>query len=93
MKTSILAVTESFMVLNREEYTDDIVGLAEDIVETFDLMYVDEEKILQAAIYIEEKNSTPFDAFHAALSEGMPIISSDEFYEDIGTENRNFREK
>jgi hypothetical protein len=56
-------------------------------------MHVDEEKIIQAAIYIEEKGSTPFDAFHTALSEGMPILSSDKFYEDIDTENRNFRDK
>ena len=56
-------------------------------------MDFDEERVYQAAIYMEEQVLTPFDAFRAALLEGMPILSSDEFYEGIDSENRNFRKK
>jgi len=93
IKTSVLGVAESFIVLYRKDYTDDLLAVAEDINEIFDLMDIDEEKVLNAAIYMEKQGLTPFDAFRAALSEGIPILSSDEFYEDIDTENRNFRKK
>ncbi len=93
IKTSVLGVAESFIVLYRKDYTDDLGAIAEDVDEIFDLMDFDEEKVYQAAIYMEEQVLTPFDAFRAALLEGMPILSSDEFYEGIDSENRNFRKK
>lgn len=93
IKTSVLGVAERFIVLYRKDYTDDLVAVAEGINEIFDLMDIDEEKVLNAAIYMEKQGLTPFDAFRAALSEGMPILSSNEFYEDIDTENRNLSKK
>lgn len=93
IETSMLALAEVIMILDRDYDIENFSPIARDILSFCDLMYTDEETVLQAMFYIDEKNSTIFDAFHAALSEGMPILSSDEFYEDIDTENKNFRNK
>jgi predicted nucleic acid-binding protein len=93
IETSVLALAEVVIILKRDYEIENFSPLVRDILSFCDLMHADEETVLQAMFYIDEKNSTIFDAFHAALSEGMPILSSDEFYEDIDTENKNFRNK
>lgn len=80
--TSAQAVLEVLMVLDLEDI-DNFPALVEDILGIADLLYLEEEKIFQAAFYMEE-GATPFDAFHAAISKDMPIISSDKKYDELG---------
>lgn len=82
--TSSHALLEILMVLDMEE-VEDVPELVADILEIAELLYVNEETAFQAAFYMEE-GATPFDAFHAALSNGRAIIGSDKNYDELGLE-------
>ena len=44
------------------------------------------EEGMEAAHLIKDENFNIFDAFHAVLSRGMPIASSESMYDKIGKE-------
>jgi hypothetical protein len=39
-----------------------------------------------------EEGATPFDAFHAAMSGNMPVISSDKKYDELGLQRIDLEE-
>lgn len=79
--TSIITVLETIVVLKRSGIKN-TPAIIEDILEIADPMYVDEDKLFQAAFYMKD-GANPFDAFHAALSNEHTIISSDSIYEEL----------
>lgn len=88
--TSSHAILEVLMVLDFENIND-FPGMVEDILGIADLLHVDAETVFQAAFYMEE-GATPFDAFHAAFAEGIPLISSDKKYDELGIERIRLEE-
>ncbi|MFB6100181.1 MAG: type II toxin-antitoxin system VapC family toxin [Candidatus Nanohalobium sp.] len=91
IETSYLSILESIMVLKRSGI-EDTVEIVKDILDIAELIHVDEETVLKAAIFMEEKDANPFDAFHAALAQERTIISSDSIYDEIGKEKSDLRE-
>jgi predicted nucleic acid-binding protein len=82
--TSAATFLETIIVLKRSGIKD-TAALVEDILGIVNVLEVDEEVLFQMAFYMDE-GANPFDAYHAAISGEMPIISSDSVYDELGKE-------
>ena len=63
--------------LNVEDAIGSIFSMAE-------VEGITKEEAMEAAYLIKNENVSVFDAFHAALSRGRPIASSEHIYDKIG---------
>src|SRR3989338_6205464 len=80
--TSTATIVEVALVcerlnLNVEDAIGSIFSMAE-------VEGITKEEAMEAAYLIKNENFSVFDAFHAALSRGRPIVSSEHIYDKIG---------
>ncbi|MFW6003603.1 MAG: PIN domain-containing protein [Halanaeroarchaeum sp.] len=77
--TSQFALIELLLVAYREERNAErVVANASTLVE----VRGDVDAVVAAATYVEDHGFTPFDALHLVESDGDPIVSSDDTYEE-----------
>lgn len=78
--TSQFTLIELLVVAYREDLdTERVVANAAALVE----VRGDVDTVVAAATYVEDHGFTPFDALHLVESDGEPIVSSDEAYDDF----------
>jgi len=78
--TSDLSLIELMLVAYREDRNvERIVTNVSALLE----VRGDEERVLAAASYVSARGLTPFDALHAVVANGDPIVSSDQSYDGI----------
>jgi predicted nucleic acid-binding protein len=84
--TSSLSYLELLLVLER--HTFDFVRLFSNLLDLVPVRYEHEQQIVLKGVTYFEEGLTPFDAFHAstAETEGLPVLSSDNAYEDVDSE-------
>jgi len=84
--TSSLSYLELLLIRERHEY--DFVRLFANMLELVPVGTDEERQIVLKAVHYYEEGMTPFDSFHAATAEtrGLPILSSDNAYEDVDPE-------
>lgn len=83
--TSIVTAIEIALISKRKG----IEHIEDAFASLFDLSSVEgisREECMEVAYLIEKENFNVFDAFHAVLSRGMPIASSEQMYDKIGKE-------
>jgi predicted nucleic acid-binding protein len=84
LETSLVALAEFLAV--SERYDFDRTRAMANLLEIVDLGEEEQQIALKAATYQDEKETTSFDAFHAATVEtrGIGVISSDSVYDELG---------
>lgn len=84
--TSPFSYLEMLIVLERHQF--DYVRLFANMLEIVPVGGEEEQQIVLKAVNYFEEGMTPFDSFHAATAEtrGLPILSSDNAYEDVDSE-------
>jgi predicted nucleic acid-binding protein len=80
--TSVVTVLEIVLVAKRRGAS--IERVVRDFLELSEVRGVSRSSLMEAAHYIDEEHVSIFDAFHAALTQGDEIISSDEIYDHLG---------
>ena len=78
--TSHIALSELMLVAYREERN--VKQVVTDASALFEVRG-DEERVLAAASYVSDRGLTPFDALHAVIADGDPIVSSDQSYDGV----------
>lgn len=84
--TSQLAYLELLLVVERQQF--DHVRLFANLLDVVPVGDKEETQVVLKAVTYFEDGMTPFDAFHAATAEtrGLPILSSDQAYDDVDPE-------
>lgn len=92
IETSIATVIEAALVANRKGITD-FESLFGSIFEIANVEGVTKEECMEVAHLIQNEKLNIFDAFHAVLSRGKPIASSEHIYDKIGKQRIKLEEK
>ncbi len=80
--TSLAAIIEIALVSNRLALdVENVIGSIFEMAQVEDLT---EEEGMEAAHLIKNEHVSVFDAFHAVLSRGRPIVSSEHVYDKLG---------
>lgn len=84
--TSSLSYLELLLVLERHDF--DYVRLFSNLLDLVPVRDEHEQQIVLKGVTYFEEGLTPFDAFHAATAEteGLPVLSSENAYEDVDSE-------
>ena len=83
--TSLVTLIELLLVAQKRGYQD-LEELVASVFQIADLEGIKIDEATEAAFLIREKKLGVFDAFHAVLSRGRPIASSEHIYDLIGKE-------
>jgi predicted nucleic acid-binding protein len=84
--TSPFACLELLIMLERHQF--DYVRLFANLLDIVPVGSEEEQQVVLKAVAYFEDGMTPFDSFHAAITEtrGLSILSSDKAYSDVDAE-------
>lgn len=81
--TSIATVIEAALIAKKKGI-DDIENFIGSIFQIASVEGMSAEEGMEAAHLIQDENVNVFDAFHAVLSRGRPVVSSEHIYDQLG---------
>ncbi len=81
--TSMPTIVEASLIAKKKGI-DDIENFIGSIFQIASVEGMSAEEGIEAAHLIQDENVNVFDAFHAVLSRGRPIVSSEHTYDKLG---------